>query len=90
MFYALSGSAFEARENKMATEREEHLEKMLSESMELGNRREKQLNDLITILQGILQYGGELRAVVQPAQPDPNAVRADKIQRLTFKQIPVK
>ena len=52
--------------------------------MELGNRREKQLNDLITILQGIPQYGGEIRAVVQPAQPDPNAVRADKMQRLTL------
>ena len=68
----------------MVTVREEHLEKMLNESMELGNRREKQLNDLISILQGIPQYGGELRAVVQPAQPDANTVRADKLQRLTL------
>ena len=55
----------------MATEREQQLEKMLSDSMELSNRREKQINDLITQMQRMPQYGGELRAVVQPAQQDP-------------------
>ena len=82
----------------MATEREQQLEKMLSDSielsnerekqlndsMELSNRREKQINDLITQMQRMPQYGGELRAVVQPAQQDPQAVRAERIQRLTL------
>ena len=75
----------------MATEREKQLEKMLSDSMELSNRRDKQINDqnkqindLITQMQRMPQYGGELRAVMQPAQQDPQAVRAERIQRLTL------
>ena len=49
----------------MATEREQHLEKMLSEAMELNNKRDQQMKDLLAAMQRVPQLGGELRAVVQ-------------------------
>ena len=35
-------------------------------------------------MRNIPQLGGEIRAMVQPQQPDANAVRADKLQHLTL------
>ena len=63
---------------------DDRIEKLVHDAVEQGLESRQQLNELLEHFKKVPQFGGEIRAVVQPQQPDVNAVRAEKVQRLTL------
>ena len=60
------------------------MEKIVLDVVEESNLQKQQFSELLAAMRNIPQIGAEIRAVVQPQQPDANTVRADKVQRLTL------
>ena len=48
-----------------------------------SNKQKQQMSELLAAMQRIPNLGGQIRAVVQPVQPEVAVVRAEKIQCLT-------
>ena len=63
---------------------DEHIEKLVHIVVQQGNESRQQLNELLQVFKNIPHIGGEIRAIVQPQQQDAQAVRAEKLQRLTL------
>ena len=63
---------------------DERIEKLVHDAVQQGNESRQQLNELLQVFKNIPQIGGEIRAIVQPQQQDAQAVRAEKLQRLTL------
>ena len=63
---------------------DERIEKLVHDAVQQGNESRQQLNELLQVFKNIPQIGGEIRAIVQPQQQNAQAVRAEKLQRLTL------